>query len=181
MLYLCNRKSTLQSLRSALATLRSAKNFQFSTFNSTSMQQLTYSLAPYNWAICFQDDCPMKDTCLRYAIARLVPADIHHHNTVLPSARQGDHCSLFATKEPVQMAHGMKALIPRAAHGELSQLREGLYAIFGSTSQYYRYRRGEWPITPEQQRRVAQLFMKHGIKRPPHFDSITDEYYFPDE
>lgn len=26
------------------------------------MQELTYSLAPDDWAICFQNDCPMKDT-----------------------------------------------------------------------------------------------------------------------
>lgn len=145
------------------------------------MQQLTFSLAPHNWAICFQDDCPMKDTCLRYAIARLAPADLTRHVTVLPAARQGDRCSLFATKEPVEIAHGMMHLLPRAAGGELSKLREGMYAIFGSTSQYYRYRRGEWPITPEQQRRVANLLLKHGFKRPPRFDSITTEYYFPDD
>lgn len=145
------------------------------------MQQLTYSLAPRDWAICFQDDCPMKDTCLRYAIACLAPAGLTHHSTVLPAARQDDHCSLFASKEPVQLAHGMKRLLPRAAHGELSKLREGMYAIFGSTSQYYRYRRGEWPITPEQQRRVEQLLSKYGFKCPPHFDSITTEYYFPSE
>ena len=143
------------------------------------MQKLTYSLAPDEWAICFQNDCPMKNTCLRYAIARLAPADITHHVTVLPAARQDDHCTLFATKEPVQIAHGMKALLPRAAHGELRKLHQGLYAIFGSTSRYYLFREGKYPITPQQQQRITALFRQHGITSEPHYDSVTTEYFFP--
>lgn len=143
------------------------------------MQQLTYSLAPHDWAICFQDDCPMKDTCLRYAIARLVPTGITHHVTVLPAARQEDHCTLFATKEPVQIARGMKNLLPRAARGELRRLHEGLYAIFGCKSRYYLYREGKYPITPQQQQSIEALFRHYDINRTPHYDSITEEFYFP--
>ena len=143
------------------------------------MQQLTYSLAPHDWAICFQDDCPMKDTCLRYAIARLAPTGITHHVTVLPTARQGDHCTLFATKEPVQIARGMKNLLPRAARGELKRLHEGLYAIFGCKSRYYIYREGKYPITPQQQQSIEALFRRHDINRMPNYDSITEEFYFP--
>ena len=143
------------------------------------MKELTYYQAPHDWAICFQDDCPLKDTCLRHAIARLAPDSLTHHSIVLPAARHGDRCSLFATKEPVQFARGMKSLLPRAARGELRLLREGLYAIFGSTSRYYLFREGKYPITPQQQQSIQALFRRHGINSAPHYDSIIEEFYFP--
>ena len=140
---------------------------------------LTYSLAPHDWAICFQGDCPMKDTCLRYAIGQLAPADLTHHATILPAARQGDHCSLFATKEPVRIARGMTRLLPRLSSGKISDLRQGLYAIFGSCPHYYRYRAGKYDITPEQQEQVAALFRRFGIEAEPTYDYTTLTYYFP--
>ena len=141
---------------------------------------LTYSLAPHDWAICFQDDCPMKDTCLRRAVARLAPPTLTCHITVLPTARQGDHCPHFATAEPVKIARGMTRLLPRAPQGELSDLREALYALFGSVSHFYRYREGRYPITPQQQRRVEELFRSHGIEKAPVYDQVNSEYYFPE-
>lgn len=143
------------------------------------MEELTYSLAPHDWAICFQHDCPLAGGCLRHAIAALMPASVTHHHTVLPAARDGEQCSLFATAEPVRLARGMKRLIPRIYSEKVTELRHGLYAIFGSTSSYYRYRDGDYDITPEQQARIAALFRKHGIIAEAVYDKTWLTYYFP--
>ena len=143
------------------------------------MKELKYSDAPHDWAICFQNDCPLAKRCLRHAVARLAPAGLTHHVTVLPTAREGDHCRLFATAEPVKIARGMRRMLPRAAHGELQEVRKGLYAIFGSMPHYYRYRNGRYPITPQQQQSVAALFSRLGFKEPPRFDTTDEDFYFP--
>ena len=108
-----------------------------------------------------------------------MPADTLQHNTVLPAARQGNQCRLFASAEPVQMAYGMKELLPRAAHGEIRSLRQEIYDLFGSRSQFYRFREGQYPVTPEMQARIAELFQRHGITEKPHYDRLAEEYYFP--
>ena len=56
---------------------------------------LTYSLAPENWAIYFQHDCPMADKCLYHAIALLAPEGLTHHDTVLPAARRREGSQFY--------------------------------------------------------------------------------------
>ena len=143
------------------------------------MKELNYSLAPADWALCFQHDCPMGESCLRHAVGLLAPASLTRHATVLPGARQEGHCCLFASKEPVRMARGMRHLLRGLPPEKLMVLRHALYDIFGSQPQYYRYRNGRFAIKPEQQERVAQLFRAHGINREPEYDATTLEYYFP--
>lgn len=143
------------------------------------MQDLTYSLAPQDWAICFQHDCLLSDNCLRHAIAQLAPPGLTHHTTVLPAARQDDHCRLFATKEPVRIARGMKRLLVSRSTGLASTIRKGLFDIFGSRSQYYRYRDGEYDISPEQQARVISHLQIFGYQNDEPFDNYNEQYYFP--
>ena len=143
------------------------------------MQELTYSLAPDDWALCFHHDCPLAEACLRHAVGLLAPVGLAQHATVLPGALQGDGCSLFASKEPVRMVRGMRHLLRGLPPEKLMALRHALYGIFGSQPQYYRYRNGRYVITPVLQERVAQLFRMHGIDREPEYDAASLEYYFP--
>lgn len=143
------------------------------------MPELSYPLAPHDWAICYQDDCPMKDSCLRRAIARLAPATVKKHVTVLPIARDGDHCPFFATAEPVCIARGMTKLLPRFGSKRIMTIRQGMYGIFGSQTHYYRYRKGKYDITPEQQSRVSRLFRKYGFTGEIEYDQTRMDYYFP--
>lgn len=143
------------------------------------MDALTYSIAPDDWAICFQHDCPRADRCLRHAVALLAPADLTHHDTVLPAAREGSDCRMFATSEPQRIARGMRSTLPRTYSGKTTAIRKDLYEVFGSTAMYYRYRDGRYDITPEQQSRIEAVFRKHGIGGEPEYDSTALVYYFP--
>lgn len=145
------------------------------------MKTLSFSLVPKNWAICYQHDCPLANRCLRHAAALLAPADLTHHNTVLPAAREGDTCRLFASAEPVQIARGMRSMLPRTSSGWAGAVRQELYKVFGSVAMYYRYRDGRYDITPEQQARVEAVFRKYGIEEQPKYDSVALAYYFPNK
>lgn len=145
------------------------------------MTTLSYQDAPHDWAICFQDDCPLCDRCLRHAVAQLAPAGLTHHATVMPAAREGDSCRLFVTAEPVRMGRGMKGILTGIPSGLAMSIRQGLYAIFGSCPHFYRYRAGRYLVTPNQQARIVALFRKHGITTEPHYDETTYTYYFPNE
>jgi len=136
-------------------------------------------MAPTNWAICFQHDCPMAERCLRHAVALLAPAGLTQHNTVLPSAREGDTCRLFATCEPCLIARGMKSTLPRVYSEKITAIRKDLYKVFGSVPMFYRYRDGMYDITPDQQRRIEAVFKKHGMKDAPKYDKTTLAYFFP--
>ncbi len=139
---------------------------------------LLFSDVPTNWPICFQADCPLAANCLRHHAAQLAPADLRHHECVLPGARTADGCHSFVEDKPVRLARGMKRLLPRITSEEGMALRQQLYNLFGSTSQFYRYRRGRWPIPPALQARVVALLHKYGYKTDQPFDEYTEGYYF---
>ena len=139
---------------------------------------LNFSDIPSKWPICLQADCPLATTCLRHHAAQLAPAELRHHECVLPGARTADGCHSFVEDKPVRLARGMTCLLPRITTEEGMALRQQLYALFGSTSQFYRYRRGRWLISPRLQARVEALFRKHGYKTDKLFDEYTEGYYF---
>lgn len=143
------------------------------------MQTTDFSLAPKDWAICFQNDCPLKEACLRYTFGQLAPTSLTHHATVLPAARQGDDCRLFATNRPVSVARGMHGLLAGVRAGDAAEMRQRLFDIFGSRSHFYRYRQGDYDITPRQQALVESLFRSFGYQHQVHYDHVTRKVCFP--
>ena len=134
--------------------------------------ELSYADVPDEWALCFQDDCALRDSCLRFRMGLLMPDTVTLHNVVLPHARRTGACTLYADGQPVQLAWGMRGLFANVPEWKAKAIRAELYDLFGSRAQYFRYRNGRYPITPERQAQVAQLFSQHGISTPPRFDAV---------
>ena len=88
------------------------------------MNHLSYSDAPHNWAICFQDECPLAATCLRHAVALLAPDGLTHHHTVLPAAREAAPCRLYVEARPVVIARGMTHIFDDVRPADVPALRE---------------------------------------------------------
>lgn len=139
---------------------------------------LQFSDIPRDWAICCQSACPLADTCLRYRAFTLAPADLLHHECVLPAARKDDTCSSYVEDRPMRLAYGTKRLLKGVSYEQGMALRSRLYRIFGSRSQYYRYNENRWPISPALQARVADLFSEFGLGREPEFDAYATGYSF---
>ena len=60
--------------------------------------QLEWGMVPAGWALCFNPNCPLRDTCLRYQAGLLVPQDVTVARCVTPRAvanGQIDHAQLF--------------------------------------------------------------------------------------
>ena len=143
------------------------------------MKELTYTDAPGNWALCFQNDCPMCDTCLRYAVGKLTPASVTRHKTVLPTARREDGCRHYVEAKRVLIARGMTNLYKDLKRWEAEELRSRVKRCFSSRMQYYRHRKGIYPITPEMQANIARIFSDFKPGLQPHFDDLTETFYFP--
>ena len=143
------------------------------------MKDLNYADAPYNWALCFQNECPLHGTCLRYAVGQLMPANVTHHETVLPTARNAQGCCHYVETKRVVMARGMTHLFDGLSRWEAEELRKRVKACFGSHMQYYRYRNGVYPIPPEMQARIVRIFNDFKAGLLPRFDSTTEAFYFP--
>ena len=158
------------------------------------MKELTYSDIPHNWAICFDATCPLASQCLRHHAAKLAPDTLLEHNTVLPVARfvaqdspadaqqqteTESVCRAYVADAPVTLAYGMRNLFDEVHPYEVRALRQLVQMVFGQQSHYYRYREGRYPITPKQQARVEDIFLRHGYTKAPKFDRYEVQYHFP--
>ena len=143
------------------------------------MKDLTYADAPHNWALCFQNECPLHDTCLRYAVGTLMPANVTHHEVVLPSARKAEGCSHYVEVKRVVLARGMKNLFNGLSRWEAEELRRRVKACFHSHMQFYRYRSGLYPLTPDMQDHITHIFNTFKAGLLPRFDTTTEAFYFP--
>lgn len=143
--------------------------------------ELNYHDVPRSWALCFQHDCPLRETCLRHAAGALMPAGTTHHEVVFPSARQGNSCKLYVKNERVTMARGMKGIFHNLSSWEVQKLRTSLIECIGSKSNFYRYRKGMYVINPTLQSRIAAIFHAHRPGLQPHFDETIEAFYFPEQ
>lgn len=53
-------------------------------------KDFNFENVPNGWALCFNENCKMKDICLRFMAARFAPADMIVANCVTPHALKGD-------------------------------------------------------------------------------------------
>ncbi len=142
------------------------------------MTQIDYREVPTNWALCFQCDCPMAGTCLRFAAGEQMPIQVTHHMAVMKGARKEDVCSMFREAKLVTIARGMTNLFDGLERGIAMGIRNDVMHLFGSRAHYYRYRIGRYPITPNMQERINKVFKKYGIDHPAKFDHTSKSFDF---
>ena len=125
------------------------------------MKEKSDSLSvPYNFARCFNAQCPQASKCLRYIAAQNETADYLYISIVNP-------------EDPV--ARGLKRLLDRIPYEDAVSIRIQLIGHYGKTG-YYRFYRGERGLMPKDQAYIKQLLRNKGIKEEPTYQRYTEEY-----
>lgn len=142
--------------------------------------ELTFDQRPWAWPVCFIDKCPDKEQCLRHRVALLAPEDVQFAFAVTPAVLKKKPCPMFRKEEIMRAAKGMTRLLMNVKSADLIALRAQLRAYLGGRTAYYRYWRGEYVLTPEQQADIADIFRTFGYNEPPLFDSYEERFRFDD-
>ena len=70
------------------------------------MDTISFRNVPVNWQLCFLDDCPVKDKCLRQLVAHHLSDDRTFGPAIYPTMKRGDEgCRLFATTYGLGLHH----------------------------------------------------------------------------
>lgn len=133
---------------------------------------LKFEDVPFNWALCFNNDCPMKEQCLRHLAAATVPDDVTHGHSVWPNALKGDHCAMFFEVKYIDVAWGFSQLYSNLRQQDYPIIRRRMEDHFGRAGNYYRYNRGEKKLTPAQQQWIKELFAEFGYTGELVFDHV---------
>ena len=141
-------------------------------------QEIFRKEAENGYMVCFAEQCPLKEQCLRYLVGRQMPVTKSSYHCVNPRY-QGvgtERCPLFRSSKKVKFAKGMmhifNADMPRRVEPFVRQRLIGKHC----RTYYYEYRNGTRLISPAIQEEVRSLFREAGWKEEVHFDSYVEDY-----
>ncbi|MBP3228238.1 MAG: hypothetical protein J6M53_05575 [Bacteroidaceae bacterium] len=128
---------------------------------------------PGNYPLCFATSCPKSADCLHALATAALPDSVRIVTAFNPRACDGEKC--YRTAQPVQIAYGFTEALSKVPLGDVWKVRDYISRHF-SLRQYYHYRSGAKPLTPEKQRIVSDAFLAAGLSLPIVFDRYAAEY-----
>lgn len=139
--------------------------------------QIDFNDIPKNYLYCTHSKCPHHNKCLRYQATLCMPQTLPYYSVVNPSHITGNenNCTFFKPFRTSLFASGMDHLLDNIPHATAVIIRKERYSLMGR-SMYYRIRNKERLLHPEEQKQIAAIFIKHGIKYEPTFDIYIEKY-----
>lgn len=138
---------------------------------------------PKGYAVCYHEHCPHAATCARYAAGQVVLSTREAGNAVYPSSLKADGtCIRFRPLRTIRAAWGFRSLFHDVKHEDYALLRWEVISLFSSESDFWRYNRGHYKLSPERQEEILDIFRRHGYgtedRRFDHYQEMTD--FLPD-
>lgn len=136
---------------------------------------------PYGWIYCFNEQCVVKDECVRFLSTRFLSEKRHSGKAVFPSAWRNGNCQYYEKLRIAKLAWGFDHLYCNVTLKDAPTLRCRLRGYLGSKGQYYRYKLGQLLLLPKQQLEIKELFHSYGYDDV-EFDHFKETFvsYQPD-
>ena len=133
-----------------------------------------YKNIPAGYPLCLHDDCPMADSCLRQLAFRRHEALGTYLNLINLSqfSKQAD-CPHYVRNQPVRFVSGFVYFQKRMYPDQYDKFMTLLICHFGR-NQYFKRRRGEIVLPPEEQEVIQVALEKAGVTQPMEFDEYID-------
>ena len=133
-----------------------------------------YKDIPSGYLLCLHADCPMADSCLRQSAYRRHAELGTFLRLINPSmcSKQAD-CPHYVSNQPVRFARGFVNFQKRMYPEQYDKLMLLLILHFGR-SQYFKRRRGEIALPPEEQEAIQIALEKAGVTQKMEFDEYID-------
>ena len=128
--------------------------------------------------VCFNDFCPRHRQCLRWEVGRYYDPEVHAVKCVSPlySKATGGECPLFVDNTPRRMPVGMKQHFYYDMPGHIATSVKNSLIAASSRATYYKYHRGDRPITPFVQSQIESACRRFGWNGPFVYDSEIEDY-----
>lgn len=140
-------------------------------FYITMLQHIDLTKIPWHYSRCVSQKCPLSQTCLRSIAFRNLTSEDAEVTVVNPSLTSEDAgCRFYHSCTPVRFAYGLTLLQQKMFPQQYEQFSRTCIRHFGRNS-YFRRRRGEREMPPEEQSYIIALARKLGVPEPVEFDS----------
>ena len=144
---------------------------------------IDFSQIPEWWPLCPNTQCSLATSCLRHQAFLQAPHGVATWTCLLPGVwkneqSEGPSCRFYQEAKTVRMARGFQHICSQLKRHDVPQeFRETLTEYFGGVGNYYRYRKGDNLLSPDQQQVVRDLLHRLGYDGL-DFDEYVDQYQF---
>ena len=132
---------------------------------------------PTDYALCLNRKCPLASSCLRQLVEQCVTNTSEFWTIVSPkriASQQGD-CAYYRSSVKVQFAKGFVDILGNLQNKQTKYVIARLINLF-SRRTYYRIRKGERLLSPDEQQKVLAIFKEYGANGSLEFDSYVKDY-----
>ena len=128
--------------------------------------------------MCINHVCKHASSCLRYYCAQTQPVHITSYSILNPSylaTLKEENCPHFLPKKKVLFAKGFALWLESLSKKDFRIATHVMKSQFNYRT-YYRMRKGERLITPDEQAIMKKIIRESGIAQPLDFDAYHEDY-----
>ena len=128
------------------------------------------------YIVCFHKECPLHEHCLHWQAGCYVPERMFSVNCFNPrhSHAGSNSCPGYRSDQPQRIARGMVGFYSEMPRAKEVAIKKRLIEYYTRVN-YYRYRRGEYPITTTVEQKITEVCRECGWTAPLVFDSYSEE------
>ena len=141
-------------------------------------KELLIKKAQEGYTVCYVDECPLRNQCLRWQVGPHVPNTHSTYRCVNPHFEgvATTECSMYRNDQKVRFARGMLHIFT----GDMPKRVEPAvrYGVIKKTNRtyYFEYRNGSRLIPPALQEDIRKLFCDNGWTEEVKFDGYVEDY-----
>lgn len=145
--------------------------------SAAQLQEEAFRAKVPHYLVCFMDQCPLHEQCLRWLVGQYADPHLPAHVAVNPRNPEngGEHCKMFRKNIRVMMKRGFKNLYHEMPTYMEHRIRL-LLIMFWGRKKYFEMRRGDRLITPDQQDDVLHACRQHGWNGPIVYDGEQEDW-----
>lgn len=126
--------------------------------------------------VCFADQCPLHDDCLRWKVGQHLPTDLKACTCVNPRFEKimTEECPMYEPAHKQRFAKGMYYIFTDDMPVRvINFVRDALVAKYNRTY-YFEYRSGKRLMPPAMQEEIRELFRRAGWTQEVKFDEYVE-------
>ena len=141
-------------------------------------KELLIKKAQEDYTVCYVDECPLRNQCLRWQVGPHVPNTHSTYRCVNPHFEgvASTECPMYRSDQKVRFARGMLHIFM----GDMPKRVEPAvrYGVIKKTNRtyYFEYRNGSRLIPPALQEDIRKLFCDNGWTEEVKFDGYVEDY-----
>lgn len=115
---------------------------------------------------------------MRFHAGSQAPDSLESAHCVMPNTLKDGRCRWFDLKMIVVNAYGFSHLYDQVLKRDYTSMRKSITNYLHGTKMYYEYKRGERPLSPEQQQQIQLIVNNFGYDWEVVFDRYAEAYKY---